>query len=212
MARYTAGQQGYQVEDKRRKRQALQAAGQQRMSDPGQQVDRGRGFVAPQAVGVSANQQAGRPQFSGSDFARFAAAGKGMGLSNQQMQGMLNQRYGQAAPSGYNQPMQRRYGQQQGYGGGYVPPRQAIGGYQQPYGMQRQNPNYMGYSPQTAGMYGGRPSYGGYGQGYGGGYPVNQQQAMMRPQYSYGAQTQQPWGGYQAVPRYNNYQQYGGWY
>jgi hypothetical protein len=141
-----------------------------------------------------------RPAYSLSDFARYSA-----------LRGKFDDRV---------QPG-RRYGQQAGYGGGYIPPRPAVGGWQQPYGMQRVNPNYMGYAPRTAGMYGGRPpmtpqqgtmmpqpmpsyatrpSYGGWG--------MNQAQALVRPQYSWGAQTLQPWGGYQAVPRQYNR----GWY
>ena len=181
---YTAYEQRPNLaEERRRKREALRA----------RTADNATGFMAPQQQGVSAGTT--QPQMSLSDFARYSSL-KGQ---YEPMVQRTQQREG------------RRYGQQQGFGGGYVPPRQAIGGFRQPYGQQQQNPNYYGYAPQTAGMYGGRPT-----SGYGG-YPMNQQQAMMRPQYSYGAQVQQPWGGYQAVQRQQQYypqnQYYGrGWY
>lgn len=165
-----------------------------------QGTTRATGFQRPQRQGMMVEPE--QPAYSLSDFARYSA-----------LRGKFDNR---AQPG-------RRYGQQAGYGRGYIPPRQAIGGWQQPYGMQRQNPNYMGYAPRTAGMYGGRPPMvpqqgtmmpqpmGMYPQRP----PMTQQDAMMRPQYSPYAYTAQPWGGYQAVPRtFGNQQwQYNrGWY
>ena len=154
------------------------------------------GFTRPTAQGITVSPQTPRrqPAYSLSDFARYA-----------QLRGQFE---GRVQPGRrYGQQYGRRYGQQQGFGRGYMLPRRAIGGWQQPYGVQRENPNYMGYAPQTAGMYGGRPIFQQRPAGAQSMYPTNQAAAMTRPQYSAWAYNIQPWGGYGAVPR-SYYPQY----
>lgn len=181
------GARTYEEEMARRRRDRRAAL---QRSQPNQTAT---GFTATEPQGITAAPTATRL----GDYARYANAARGIGLSNRQIQGTMN----------------RRYGQQQGMGRGYQYPRRAIGGFQQGYGGPRQGYNRLGYAPRTAAMYGGRPSYGQprgemiYNQQPGYGYRMNQAQAMTRPQYSYGAQVRQPWGGYNAVRRYNPYQQ-----
>jgi hypothetical protein len=161
-----------------------------------------QGPAQPRArTGAQPGAQTERPSLA--NFIGFAQAAGQMGLPKQQVQGLLN----------------RRYGQQQGYGQGYVAPRRQVGGQ---HLATQQRVGGRGYNPRTAAqMYGGRPS--GYQPQYGGGYgqgflPMNQMQAMTR--YANAPQTymQRPWGGNQAVQRYPaQYQQQGygnpwGWY
>ena len=84
--------------------------------------------------------------------------------------------------------VQRPYGQEQGFGQGYRMPRRQVGGEHYPSWARQASPG-QGYSPRTAGQFGGRPRQ------------MNQMQAMTRPAFSPAAYNRQPWGGTRAVPR-----------
>jgi hypothetical protein len=150
--------------------------------------------VAPPQARPAVNQRAlqyGLPgDYSMSPRARMMQEQQAQPAGRSPMQFMLNR----MRAGGNMAPFRTMggYGQQQGFGQGYRMPRRHIGGEHYPAWARQQSPG-MGYSPRTAGRFGGRPRQ------------MDQMQAMTRPQWSPRAYNQQPWGGNRAVPRYQNY-------
>ena len=123
------------------------------------------------------------PQTSGNlrDFIRYAS---------------LRRQFGDVARPRTDTMPRPRWGQQIGFGQGYLLPRRQLGGQHIP--AERRFLPRFGYAPRTAALlYGGRP------RGYGYAPPaMNQMQAMTRYAWSPAAYLGRFWGGSRAVRRW----------
>lgn len=79
-------------------------------------------------------------------------------------------------------------------GQGYIPPRRSLGGQHMTTGERQAAHPYAGYSPQTAGQFGGRPVGGGQA-------PMVQPQALTRNTMPARSYIRRPFGGRSAVVR-----------
>jgi len=106
-----------------------------------------------------------------------------------------------SVPMYQGKPVQggNRYGQQQGFGQGYMAPRRSLGDQHRTAPQRVAASAGRGYNPRTsAHLYGGRP------RGQARPQQMNQMQAMTRPAVGAGTYAKRPYGGANAVTR-------GGW-
>jgi len=150
----------------------------------------GTGFVPQQQRQVQYQGQA-NPNFSHQQLAGNYQQGIGNSVDTRHDVRMF-----QGQPVGGGQPQQRAYGQQQGFGQGYMAPRRSLGDQHRTAPQRVAASAGRGYNPRTsAQLYGGRP------RGQARPPQMNQMQAMTRPAVGAGTYAQRPYGGSNAVTR-----------
>jgi len=189
--------------------------GGQRQRQSGAGGGYGTGFVPPQRKQVQYGGGSQRqPNFSHQQLAGNYQRGIGNSVDTRHNQapGFSIMAYQQAGGRQSAPPPQgtvnRRFGQVQGIGQGYRPPRRSYGDqHQNAYG--RQQSYGSGYSPRTAAvMYGGRPRGSGQHQMPQWGNQTNALTGYGQNPTSY---IQQPYGGRNAVTRHPSFGQQRQW-
>ena len=193
MARYAMN-----PDDRRRRQRALSNTGQrQTQAQYGQGGGYGTGFVPQGRTQVQYGGGQAQPKFSHQQLA---------GNYNVNIPATQVRRgRGVTAPAGGGGPnpnrwagpsRQSRYGQQRGFGQGYIAPRRSLGDQHRTAPQRTAASAGRGYNPRTsAQMYGGRP------RGVARPRQMNQMQAMTRPAVGAGTYVGRPYGGTNAVTR-----------
>jgi len=188
-------------DERRRRQQALTNTGQQmgqgQYGQP-QGGGYGTGFVPPQRRQVQFGGQ-GQPNFSHQQLAGNyggMTTGRDTRHDVRMFQGQV---VGGGQPQqqyGGGQTQQRRYGQTQGFGQGYIAPRRSLGDQHRTAPQRVAASAGRGYNPRTsASLYGGRP------RGQARPQQMNQMNAMTRQAVPASSYIRKPYGGTNAVNR-----------